>query len=426
MAVAALPSAPVLPKRHSAIVDFCRQQPLGALSFVVIFVMMFAGIFAERVAPYNPLDIDFAGILSPPSWQHWGGTDAFGRDILSRIIYGSRTALVIGFTSSFLGSSIGAILGIASAYFGGRIDNWIQRFMDILLAFPIIVLALVVVAALRKFVIGGIDVNLIYAIAIPVVPRVARVVRAAALSVRVMPYVDAARAAGYSNSRIIFRHMAPNVAAPYLIMFTAFIAQAILLEASLSFLGLGVTEPTAAWGLMLSGNAADFYREAPWMILFPGAAISLAVFAFNLFGDSRELRHENAARRHRVPCGSHDERRGAALSDAPDHRDRARQRGRADRHHRPHRDGARAADPRPDHHHRERRRRVGYDRDRTRGARRSRRLHAHHRRREPLRGQWRGLSAHLRSRAGFRADLDAGSRADARDVAQIASGEEPG
>ena len=158
--------------------------------------------------------------------------------------------------------------------------------MDILLAFPIIVLALVVVAALKTVVLFGIDINLIIAIAIPIVPRVCRVVRAAALSVRVMPYVDAARAAGYSDSRIIFRHMAPNVVAPYLIMFTAFMAQAILLEASLSFLGLGVTEPTPAWGLMLSGNAADFYREAPWMILFPGLAISLAVFAFNLFGDS--------------------------------------------------------------------------------------------------------------------------------------------
>lgn len=286
MAVTASPADLGVSRKSKAIVDFCRQQPLGAASFVVIFVMMFAGIFSEWVAPYNPLDIDFAGILAPPSWEHWCGTDAFGRDILSRIIYGSRTALVIGFTSSFLGSSLGAILGVASAYFGGKVDDWIQRFVDILLAFPIIVLALVVVAALRKFVIGGIDINLIFAIAIPIVPRVARVVRAAALSIRVMPYVDAARAAGYSNSRIIFRHMAPNVVAPYLIMFTAFIAQAILLEASLSFLGLGVTEPTPAWGLMLSGNAADFYREAPWMILSPGIAISLAVFAFNLFGDS--------------------------------------------------------------------------------------------------------------------------------------------
>jgi len=279
-------SAVTLPKRPNPIMTFIRQQPMGAASFVVIAIMMFAGLFPHLVAPYNPLDIDFSSILAAPSWDHWLGTDAFGRDILSRIIYGSRTALVIGFASSALGSGIGAVLGIASAYFGGRVDNWIQRFVDILLAFPIIVLALVVVAALRKTVVYGVDVNLIIAIAIPIIPRVARVVRAAALSVNVMPYIDAARAAGYSDTRIIFRHMAPNVVAPFLIMFTAFIAQAILLEASLSFLGLGVTEPTAAWGLMLSGNAADFFREAPWMIIFPGVAISLAVFAFNLFGDS--------------------------------------------------------------------------------------------------------------------------------------------
>jgi peptide/nickel transport system permease protein len=282
----ALPTPAAASREPNVFIEFCRQQPLGSVSFVIICLMMFAGLFSEFVAPYDPLQIDFASILGAPSWEHWCGTDAYGRDICSRLIYGSRTALVIGFTSSFIGSTLGAILGIASAYFGGKIDAWIQRFVDVLLAFPIIVLALVVVAAFRKFLIGGIDINLIIAIAIPILPRVARVVRAAALSVRVMPYVDAARAAGYSNSRIIFRHMAPNVVAPYLIMLTAFIAQAILAEASLSFLGLGVTEPTAAWGLMLSGNAADFYREAPWMILFPGAAISLAVFAFNLFGDS--------------------------------------------------------------------------------------------------------------------------------------------
>src|SRR6188768_2066210 len=282
--------APVAPasatRTPNVFVDFLREQPLGALSFVIIVAMMFAGLFSGIVAPYDPLAIDFASILGAPSREHWCGTDAYGRDICSRLIYGSRTALVIGFTSSFIGSSIGAILGIASAYFGGKIDDWIQRVMDVLLAFPIIVLALVVVAAFGKLLVGGIDINLIIAIAIPILPRVARVVRAAAFSVRVMPYVDAARAAGYSHTRIIFRHMAPNVVAPYLIMLTAFIAQAILAEASLSFLGLGVTEPTAAWGLMLSGNAADFYRQAPWMILFPGAAISLAVFGFNLFGDS--------------------------------------------------------------------------------------------------------------------------------------------
>jgi peptide/nickel transport system permease protein len=286
MTAAAVDTPAAARKPRGPVAEFIRQQPLGAASFVIIVAMMIAGIFSEWVAPYDPLTIDFASILAAPSWEHWCGTDAYGRDICARLIYGSRTALVIGFMSSFVGSSLGAILGIASAYFGGRIDNLLQRLMDILLAFPLIVLALVVVAALRRFVIGGVDVNLIFAIAIPIIPRVARVVRAAALSVRGMPYVDAARAAGYSDSRIIFRHMAPNVVAPYLIMLTAFIAQAILAEASLSFLGLGVAEPTAAWGLMLSGNAADFYREAPWMILFPGAAISLAVFAFNLFGDS--------------------------------------------------------------------------------------------------------------------------------------------
>jgi peptide/nickel transport system permease protein len=253
---------------------------------MVIVVMMFAGVFSQWAAPYNPLDIDFASILAPPSWEHWMGTDAFGRDIFSRVIYGARTALVIGFLSSFIGSTFGAILGAASAYFGGKIDEIIQRFVDILLAFPLIVLALVVVAALGRTLVLDIDINLILAIAIPIAPRVARVVRSAALSVRGMPYIDAARAAGYSNLRIIGRHMAPNLAAPYLIMLTAHIAQAILLEASLSFLGLGVTEPTPAWGLMLSGNASDFFREAPWMIFFPGFAISLAVFAFSLFGDS--------------------------------------------------------------------------------------------------------------------------------------------
>ena len=287
MTAAAAPSTPATRSRERGpLEDFCRTQPLGIASFVAIVVMMLAGIFSEIVAPYDALAIDFAGVMHPPSWDHWFGTDAFGRDILSRVIYGARTALVIGFLSSFLGSTVGALLGAASAYFGGGIDNAIQRFVDILLAFPIIVLALVVVAVMGKGLVLGIDMNLVVAIAIPMVPRCARVVRAAALSVRVMPYIDAASAGGYSHTRIIVRHMLPNLMAPYLIMLTAHIAQAILLEASLSFLGLGVSEPTPSWGLMLSGNAADYYREAPWMIIFPGLAISVAVFAFNLFGDS--------------------------------------------------------------------------------------------------------------------------------------------
>jgi peptide/nickel transport system permease protein len=279
-----IPSAPV--RSQNPVLQFCRQQPLGAVSLVLILTMMFAGIFAELVAPYDPLTIDFGAMLAHPTWEHWAGTDAFGRDIFSRMIYGARTALVIGFLSSFIGSSIGAIVGATSAYFGGKIDAIIQRFVDMMLSFPLIVLALVVVAVLGKSPVFGIDVNLIFAIAVPIVPNVSRIVRAAALSVRGMPYIDAARAAGYSHLRIICRHMAPNLAAPYLIMLTAYIAQAILLEASLSFLGLGVTEPTPAWGLMLSGNASDFFREAPWMILFPGFAISLAVFSFSLFGDA--------------------------------------------------------------------------------------------------------------------------------------------
>lgn len=275
-----------VPTRRHPVVSFIVQQPLGAAGLVVILAMLVASIFAKQVAPYDPLTLDYGAMLTPPSWEHWLGTDAFGRDVLSRIIYGARTALLVGFLASFVGSTLGAVIGVVSAYFGGRIDMAIQRFMDILLSFPIIVLALTVVAVLGKFIVGGLDLNLIVAIAIPMVPKVARVVRASALAIRELPYIDAARAAGYSHTRIIFRHITPNVVAPYLIMFTAFVAQAILLEASLSFLGLGVTEPTPAWGLMLSGSSAEFYREAPWMIIFPGLAISLAVFAFNLFGDS--------------------------------------------------------------------------------------------------------------------------------------------
>ena len=180
MSAISLDTAPAIRKPRGAIAEFIRQQPLGAVSFVIILAMMFAGIFSGWVAPYDPLAIDFGSILAAPSLEHWCGTDAFGRDICSRLIYGSRTALVIGFASSFVGSTIGAIIGVASAYFGGRIDNIIQRLMDILLAFPLIVLALVVVAAFRRMMVGGVDMNLVIAIAIPIIPRVARVVRAAA------------------------------------------------------------------------------------------------------------------------------------------------------------------------------------------------------------------------------------------------------
>jgi peptide/nickel transport system permease protein len=288
--MAAVPGTPEfaykVPRRRHPALQFVLTQPLGTAGLLIIVLMFIGGGFAPWVAPYDPLTVDYASMLAAPSWEHWLGTDAFGRDVLSRIIYGARTALMVGFISSIIGCTLGAVIGVVSAYFGGRIDMLIQRLMDILLSFPIIVLALVVVTVLGKWKVAGLDMNLVVAIAIPMVPKVARVVRSSALAIREMPYIDAARAAGFSHSRIIFRHIIPNVVAPYLIMLTAFVAQAILLEASLSFLGLGVTEPTAAWGLMLSGSSQEFYREAPWMIIFPGLAISLAVFAFNLFGDS--------------------------------------------------------------------------------------------------------------------------------------------
>jgi peptide/nickel transport system permease protein len=282
----AITPAVVTRRRPGRIAGFVRAQPLGAVAFMVILVMLLAGIFAPLVAPYDPVEIDFASVMAPPNAVHIFGTDPFGRDVLTRIVYGARTAMIIGFLSSFLGCSFGALIGVASVYYGGKIDLVVQRIVDIMLVFPVIVMALVVVSMLGRHPVLGIDMNLILAIGIPIIPQVARVIRSAALPVRAAAYVDAARLAGFSGARIIFGQMIPNVVAPYIILVTAFIAQAILLEASLSFLGLGVADPTPAWGLMLSGSSADFYRQAPWIIIFPGVAISVAVFAFNFFGDS--------------------------------------------------------------------------------------------------------------------------------------------
>jgi peptide/nickel transport system permease protein len=261
--------------------EFCARRPLGAAGAAIVVVMVFLAATANVIAPYDPLETDYAAMLAAPNNAHWLGTDAFGRDVLSRIIYGSRTALLVGIGASAIGATLGSLIGVASAFFGGRVDLLVQRVMDVFFAFPVIILALAVVAILGT----GAE-NVILAIAVPMVPRCARVVRASALAVREMPYVDAARAAGFGNPRIIMRHMLPNVMAPILIMATAFLGEAILLEASLSFLGLGVQEPVASWGLMLRGAAVQFAESAPWMAIFPGLAISLAVFGFNLFGDS--------------------------------------------------------------------------------------------------------------------------------------------
>jgi peptide/nickel transport system permease protein len=277
LAGARRPRAPWL----QASLDFCVRRPLGAIGALIIVLMSAVALAAGWLAPFDALETDYGAMLAPPSVAHWLGTDAYGRDVLSRVIFGSQTALIVGLGASFIGATLGALIGVASAYFGGRFDLIMERINDVLISFPLIILALAVVAILGTGVF-----NVIIAIAIPTIPRCARVTRSSALAVREMPYVDAARAAGFTDARIVLRHMLPNVMAPYLIMLTAFLGQAILLEASLSFLGLGVQEPVAAWGLMLRGAAVDFAETAPWMAIFPGLAISLAVFGFNLFGDS--------------------------------------------------------------------------------------------------------------------------------------------
>jgi peptide/nickel transport system permease protein len=269
------------PSVWSRILRFCHRQPLGTFGLVLVLIIAVTGIFAEVLAPYNPTANDFAAMTEAPSASHWLGTDQFGRDLLSRIIYGARTALIVGLSSAFVGGTLGLVLGVGSAYFGGLIDMLMQRLFDIVMAFPLIIMALAIVSIFGT----GVH-NVIIAITIPLIPRCARVVRSAALVIREVPYVDAARACGFSAPRIILRHMVPNVMAPFLIMVTAFVGQAILAEASLSYLGLGVQEPVPAWGLMLQGGAEEYASTAPWIAIFPGVAIMLAVLGINLFGDA--------------------------------------------------------------------------------------------------------------------------------------------
>ncbi len=260
---------------------FVRREPLGAFGLALVIVMAVVGSMAEFIAPYNPTANDFTAMTEAPSKAHLLGTDQFGRDLLSRLIYGARTAMIVGLSSAFIGGVIGLLLGVGSAYFGGLIDLILQRIFDIVMAFPLIILALAVVSIFGT----GVQ-NVIIAITIPLIPRCARVVRSSALAIREIPYVDAARACGFSHSRIILRHMVPNVMAPFLIMITASVGQAVLAEASLSYLGLGVQEPVPAWGLMLQGGAEEYASTAPWIAIFPGLAIMLSVLGVNLFGDA--------------------------------------------------------------------------------------------------------------------------------------------
>jgi peptide/nickel transport system permease protein len=258
-----------------------RAYPLGVFGAVVLLAMTVTALGAPWLAPYDPLTTDYATVIRPPSREHWLGTDHFGRDVLSRLIFGARTALLVGLVSSMVSATLGSLIGAATAYFGGTIDLLVQRLTDILLSFPLIILAIAVVAVL-----GAGTGQVIAAISVPMVPRAIRVVRASALAIRQMPYMEAAHSLGIGHLRAIGRHLLPNVAAPYLVILTAFLAEVIVLEASLSFLGLGVVEPTPAWGLMLRDFAGQYSEAAPWLPLSPGLAISLGVFGFNLLGDA--------------------------------------------------------------------------------------------------------------------------------------------
>ena len=262
------------------LVHLIRRQPLAAFGAALVMVMVFLAAFADVVSPFDPTDANYDEMFRAPAADYWFGTDHFGRDILSRIIHGSRTALFVGIIAAFSGATIGLVLGVASAYFSGTFDLLFQRVMDVFLSFPLIIMALAVVS------IFGTDlIYVIIAITLPFVPNCARIVRSNALAIREIPYIDAARALGFSHTRIILRHMVPNVMAPFLIVLTGNVGEAILLEASLSYLGLGVQEPTPAWGMMLQGGAEEYAESAPWVPIFPGLAITIAVFGFNLFGD---------------------------------------------------------------------------------------------------------------------------------------------
>lgn len=260
---------------------FSRAKPLGAVGAVIIFVMIFGAIFAPYVGTTDYRKINAREKLQGPSAQHWFGTDQLGRDLYSRIVYGARASLIVGFMGTFLGVSIGSFIGLIGGYFGGKLDSVLMRIVDAVQAFPGLILALAIVAALGP----GLEKAFI-AISVTLMARPARVVRSSVLSAKTMPWVEAAQTVGASDGRIMFRHILPNVFAPIIVLASLVLGIAILIEASLSFLGLGVLPPTPAWGSMLSSAASNYFETYPHLALIPGISISLAVFAFNLFGDA--------------------------------------------------------------------------------------------------------------------------------------------
>ncbi len=261
---------------------FSRTQPMGGIGLVLVFFVFFVAIFGPLLAPKDPLAIDGNNLFHSPEWYKgfYLGTDHLGRDNLSRIMIGARSSITIAVISVVAGTIVGFMIGLVGGFYGSWSDAILQRLVEILIAIPTLVLALAIVSVL-----GPSQRNVIIAIALIQVPNTARVVRSVVLSTRVMEFVTASRAVGASNLRIMFRHVAPQTFAPLMIVFTAFLGLAIIIEASLSFLGLGTPPPQPAWGAMLAGKTLDNVERAPWNAIFPGVALSITVFGFNLLGD---------------------------------------------------------------------------------------------------------------------------------------------
>jgi peptide/nickel transport system permease protein len=258
-----------------------RSKPLGAVGLFLVSVQLLAAVLAPLIAPYDPYEQYYDQVIEPPSLQHPFGTDNFGRDLLSRVIWGAQISIKVGLLAVGIGIVVGAALGLASGYLGGTLDLVLQRVMDAWMAFPSIILALAVLAAL-----GAGETNVMIAIGLSLVPFANRVVRGSVLAEKTNVYVEAARSIGCSQLRIMARHILPNVMAPIIVIATMTIGQAILAEAALSFLGVGVQPPNPAWGSMLSGHSRTYMLAAPWMAIFPGLAIFLAVMGWNLVGDA--------------------------------------------------------------------------------------------------------------------------------------------
>jgi peptide/nickel transport system permease protein len=265
----------------SEVLYYARRYPLGVAGAFIMVAFVLTAIFADAAAPLDPLTTNAKASLARPSLTYWMGADMMGRDVLSRMIHGARISLAVAVGATCIGSGLGALLGLASGYLGGWFDLVVQRLAEVMQSLPLLVMALVITASL-----GPSLTNTIIAIAIPLIPNVARVIRANVLSLRELNYIEAARAIGMGRSRIALVHILPNTLAPLIVLATAQLGSTILTEASLSFLGLGVPEPYPSWGRMLSESAAEYIRTAPWLVVFPGLAISLVVFGANLFGDA--------------------------------------------------------------------------------------------------------------------------------------------